>query len=279
MPSVALTKQQLQSAAGIELLELCQSVAEDGRIGKDEVVRLARWLRANRASDLPSVAYLSTTIEHIIADGKVSTDEVELLHKALESVLPPSVRGTAAATRRAVKQLDRVAEKASKARDRELQRDAARAAEPEDEFGFPAAGVRYEGRQRHIAAVVQPGIDATLERDPENPHSGSGTATRILVRGLEIGYVPGRVSCQLAPLLDEGMQYRARVEEVSGQDTLIPVVAVEVYRPDQNRGDARTAAVRRGYWAARARKRMLTQLGAVAVVGGVILVVVLIALL
>jgi hypothetical protein len=50
-PRLSLTKAQLESAPGAELLALCQSITSDGFLVKDKIVELTTGLRANRTSD------------------------------------------------------------------------------------------------------------------------------------------------------------------------------------------------------------------------------------
>ena len=69
-------------------------------MSKDEFIELTRWLRANRNSDLPSIAFLVATVEQIIADLKVTREEQARLYKAIETILPPEVRKQSAAKRR-----------------------------------------------------------------------------------------------------------------------------------------------------------------------------------
>jgi len=49
-----ITKLQRHTAAGAELIELCQTITEDGALTDDEVMRLKQWLADNRESDLPA---------------------------------------------------------------------------------------------------------------------------------------------------------------------------------------------------------------------------------
>ena len=45
---VSLSKKQLATAAGAELLKLCQTIKSDGRLSKDDIIDLANWLDANK---------------------------------------------------------------------------------------------------------------------------------------------------------------------------------------------------------------------------------------
>src|SRR4030042_3578660 len=89
---VSLTKSQRLSIAGVELLSLCQTITKDGSISDEEINDLNDWLKNNRSSELPSIDYLTTTIDNILADKKITKEERTELHKALEAVLPPEIR-------------------------------------------------------------------------------------------------------------------------------------------------------------------------------------------
>ena len=45
--TVALTKKQRATAAGLELISLCQTVTEDGSINEQEIRALMHWLADN----------------------------------------------------------------------------------------------------------------------------------------------------------------------------------------------------------------------------------------
>ena len=87
-PRVSLSKKQLETPAGAELLRLCQSIKSDGQLSKDDIINLATWLAANRQCGLPGMDYLYGVAERIVADKKVSVDEMKELHEAIEKVMP-----------------------------------------------------------------------------------------------------------------------------------------------------------------------------------------------
>jgi len=47
-PRVSLSKKQLETPAGAELLKLCQSIKSDGQLSKDDIINLANWLAVSR---------------------------------------------------------------------------------------------------------------------------------------------------------------------------------------------------------------------------------------
>jgi hypothetical protein len=74
-PRLSLTKAQLQSEVGAELLALCQTVTADGVLTKEETIELKAWLEEHRNNDLPAIEFLVATLERILEDGKVTTEE------------------------------------------------------------------------------------------------------------------------------------------------------------------------------------------------------------
>ena len=92
---VSLTRAQLQEGLGAELFSLCQGITADGSLSKGEIVALGLWLRDNRDAPLPGIAFLTATLDRIIADGHVTRDEQRELMEAIEKVLPPEARKTA----------------------------------------------------------------------------------------------------------------------------------------------------------------------------------------
>src|SRR5262249_18204968 len=89
---LSITKAQLQDGIGGELFSLCQGITADGKLSKDEIAALGSWLRENRDAPLPGIAFLSETLNKIVADGRVTREEQRELLEAIEKVLPPDAR-------------------------------------------------------------------------------------------------------------------------------------------------------------------------------------------
>lgn len=100
--SVSLTKKQLATAVGVDLLAMCQSITSDGSISSAEASALKRWLSNNADHDLPGISHLVPVVDRILADGIVTADEERELYSAIEAVLPPDIRGVAKSVRRDV---------------------------------------------------------------------------------------------------------------------------------------------------------------------------------
>lgn len=82
-----------------------------------------------------------------------------------------------------------------------------------DAFRTKIVGISFEGRQ-DVAAGLVPGTPLDLVRQPENPKDANAIA--VCLGALQIGFLRRQIAVHLAPLLDGGVRYRARVEHVTG---------------------------------------------------------------
>jgi len=94
-----------------------------------------------------------------------------------------------------------------------LERDAFAGIGERDSFPTKIMGVSFEGRQ-DIVAGLKPGADLFLERQPQNPVDANAIAVRYGT--LQLGFLRKQIAKHLAPLIDSGIPYRARVENVTG---------------------------------------------------------------
>ena len=80
-------------------------------------------------------------------------------------------------------------------------------------FHTKIAGVSFEGRQDIIAGLR---ADAALElrREPDNPHDPNAIAVHY--GNLQLGFFNKKLAAHLAPLIDAGARYRARVASLTG---------------------------------------------------------------
>jgi hypothetical protein len=224
MPRLSLTQRQRETEAGAELLNLIQTVTEDGHLSDEEVEQLRDWLRANEDAELPARDHLHAMVEQVLRDGQVTDNERRELYRALETVLPPDLRPIAKLRRQEREAEDRERRKDEKARDRERNTPIAR-------FNFMVAGVRHEGRAAIVARYVLPAHRAHLRRDPTNPHSRNAIEVRT-ADGHMVGYVPEDDARDLAPLLDAGAMYYADFTKILGRRQVpIPVVDCHLF-PD-----------------------------------------------
>jgi single-stranded-DNA-specific exonuclease len=97
-------------------------------------------------------------------------------------------------------------------------------------------GVSFEGRQDLVAGLV-PGLELELQRQPGNPHDGNAIAVHY--GALQIGYLRKQIAKHLAPVIDGGARYRARIEHVTGgRDGKNFGVNIRVDREMRARSDA-----------------------------------------
>lgn len=221
----SLTKAQRQTAAGAELIYLCQAYTQDGRLADEEISALRQWLVDQRESDLPALAFLTTTVEQILADGIVTPAERTALYKAIEMVLPPdirvSVRGTRAAAEAVAKEEARQQRDAARDRNRAI-----------NSWDFMVAGVLYEGRAAVVTQHANERDTAFLARDRSNKYSPHAVEVR-LSNGLQIGYVPEEFAIEVAHYLDRGHKHYAYIKKIlTGGRAPIPVVVAAVYEPN-----------------------------------------------
>jgi hypothetical protein len=225
---ITLTKRESTRAIGVELLELCSTITEDGTVTDEEIAGLRAWLKGHADADLPAITMLTCVVEQIIADGKITPDERSEIHRLLERVLPKELRETAQVQRRR-----REAEDLIEARKRAAEAEQERKKyAPAASFDFMVAGVFYEGRDRLVRAIARTDGAVFLLRDSKNQFSRNAVKV-ILGNGACIGFVPEEDAVAMAPLLDSGHKQRASIKKMwEGGRGLIPVVVAELYPPD-----------------------------------------------
>jgi hypothetical protein len=238
-----LTKSQFQTIAGADLLNLCQSVTEDGRLMDEEVTALKTWLEENKNTDLPSIEFLTTTVQKIIADGVVTKDERLLLYKAIEIVLPTEIRKEAKERRKEVESKDKILfrlnretqkqkEKEERERQRQLLLKEYERNHPLESANFMVAGVRHEGRPEIISRYAKPDEQVYLARDRNNKYSHNAIEVR-LGNGMQIGFVPEDDAIDLAPCMDEESKHYAYIKKIlTAGRSPIPVVQAYIYKTD-----------------------------------------------
>jgi hypothetical protein len=238
---VSLSKKQLETAAGAELLKLCQSIKSDGRLSKDDIINLANWLAANKQCGLSGVDYLYGVVERIVADKRVSADEMKELHVAIEKVMPSDARKGAAESRKAIEKAIKQKKKEIERAEREAEKQAERLKKEQERerrrqeranrlqgFHSKISGVTQRNddgsdRQTLIRDYVQPGMQLIVKREPDNPYDDCAISLWVKTRTLrifeserQIGYLNTCVASDLAPYLDKGGWTRITVKEVTG---------------------------------------------------------------
>lgn len=96
---------------------------------------------------------------------------------------------------------------------RYLDRDPFAGIGERESFPTKVVGISFDKRQA-TAAALEPGVDLDLRREPENPADAHAIA--VYYGNLQIGFLRRQIAAHLAPLLDKGILYRARVEHVTG---------------------------------------------------------------
>jgi hypothetical protein len=229
---LSITKLQRESAAGAELIALCQTVTEDGSLSSEEVAALEQWLVDHESTGLPARDYLFHTVRKIVADGKVTREEAKELYRAIETVLPVDVREPVRTRRQAVERDAAEQARAERETAKQAQREERERNRPVGSWNFMVAGTRYERRPYVIARYASPKDTVYLIRDRQNRFSRNAVEVR-LANGMHIGFVPEEFACDVAPLLDQGLPHEAFITKIlTGGRSPIPVVQAYLYRRD-----------------------------------------------
>ena len=148
-----LTKADLETPIGKELLGLCVEFTANGELNREKVIRLRRWLRENQAQDMLAIRYLCKTMRRITSDGVIDRDELMELYAAVEHVMHTAHRAIHQA--RSEKEVERRLHEA----DQELKRPT--------QDGFQT--LKNDGRLYHrivrVAGVSYPNDNGTSRQD------------------------------------------------------------------------------------------------------------------
>jgi single-stranded-DNA-specific exonuclease len=82
-----------------------------------------------------------------------------------------------------------------------------------DSFPTKIVGVSFDGRQ-NVAAGLTPGHELELRRQADNPVDPNAIA--VYYGNLQIGFLRKQIAKHVAPLIDGGIRYTARIEHVTG---------------------------------------------------------------
>ncbi|HTU81728.1 MAG TPA: DEAD/DEAH box helicase, partial [Candidatus Acidoferrales bacterium] len=80
-------------------------------------------------------------------------------------------------------------------------------------FHTKIVGVSFEGRQ-DVVAGLRVGAELQLVRQPDNPHDPNAIA--VFYGNLQVGFLHRAMAAHLAPAIDAGARYRARIEHLTG---------------------------------------------------------------
>ena len=225
---LAFRKKHTASGTVAELLTLLETVTGDGVVTEDEAKALKDWLDLNKAEQaIPGIEFLRTTVNQVLADGKVTPEEKMAVYKAVERVLPTEARRQARERRTAIEALEKVNRRDTRkaqSEQKRLERES-RLESP----NFMVAGVTHEGRAPIVRRHVRENAPAFLARDPGNPHDRNAIEIR-LDNGYHIGFMPRDCAESVAPLLDAGCRHKAYFTKIlHGRRAPIPVVQAYAY--------------------------------------------------
>jgi len=225
----ALTRPQLATELGAELLSLCQTVTADGRLAPEEIAGLQQWLSDAAAAEMQAARFLRGVIEHVLADGRITPEEYKEVYRAVEAVLPFEARQQAHAARQHAESSDLTVRAPTSTVTAAVAGAAQADPAPILDVTFMVAGVRQEGRPALIEQHASAGLAVTLDLAPAGSHSGEAIAVR-LPGGAQIGFVPAAESRQFVPLLQPGGHYSAHIVRIrSSGRSPIPVVQTRFF--------------------------------------------------
>lgn len=212
---------QQTTEACLELLAVCDTVAENGRLLPGEAAALGDWLAAYSESAFLSHDELANRVRRALGVGVITDSDRVAIRNAIDRLLPPDVRELVRTGR---------TKGSTRAHD-----DV-----PIDSYRFVVAATREDVRATHIARYAFEGDEVILIRVPAATHSRSAVLVRLLT-GFDIGYVPELDARSMARYLDENLPYSASVKRiVRGGRAPIPIITADFYR-----SDSRVEGVRR----------------------------------
>lgn len=119
-------------------------------------------------------------------------------------------------------------------------------------FYTKIVGVSFEGRQDSIAGLRE-GYALDLVRQPDNPKDPNAIAVRYGT--MQLGFLRAQIAKHVAPIVDAGTLYRARVASLTGADArgVHRGVNIFVWR-DRDGADERSSEQARAAWSGDARR-------------------------
>jgi hypothetical protein len=89
---LSLTKGQLASPIGQELLNLLSDIGKDGVLEYEELERLSGFLNCNKNCEIPGISFLFNLMIEVCEDQKITSEELVEIQLGIERVLPPATR-------------------------------------------------------------------------------------------------------------------------------------------------------------------------------------------
>jgi single-stranded-DNA-specific exonuclease len=120
-------------------------------------------------------------------------------------------------------------------------------------FYTKIVGVSFEGRQDRIAGL-QEGYALDLVRQPDNPKDPNAIAVRYGT--MQLGFLRAQIAKHVAPIMDEGVPYRARIASLTGAGAqgVHRGVNIFVWRERDGGAGERSAEEARAAWSGDARR-------------------------
>jgi predicted ATPase len=91
-PRVTLTKKNIESDIGAELLQLLEEITADGELSDEEITKLKKWLD-NIPSDanMYTISFLKEMIIDALKDGFIDQEERNQIHYGILRTLPKEI--------------------------------------------------------------------------------------------------------------------------------------------------------------------------------------------
>jgi len=225
---VFLTKLELATTVGKELLDLAVRITTDGKLDLVEIKELRGWLRQNiHNQSIAAIAYLHDIMTRITADGVIDRDELLELHVAVERVIPTSLRTPVlqARKKRETSRHDKLRER--RRVEKEKEKEAQRTLRAEEyalrmrlRHSFAkVVGVTFpndDGSERQkILKRCKVGDRLLLEHDPNNEYSSMAIDV-LRTNGQQVGHAPEYLAERIISELADGCGAVGVVTSITG---------------------------------------------------------------
>ena len=237
---VLLTKSELDTEAGKQLLELTVRIATDGKLDLDEIKELRSWLIANKVNNkLAAIGYLYDIMARITADGVIDRDELIELQLAIERVIPTTHRASVIQARKKREEVRRERLKEKRRIEKEQEKEE-RNRLREEEYArrmrlrhsfAKVAGVTFandDGTERQdIIKRCILGEQLLLRHDAYNEYCMF--ATQVLrTNGEQLGYAPEYLAERICCEIEDGDNVVALLTDVTGDTWDKPTSGVNI---------------------------------------------------
>lgn len=99
-------------------------------------------------------------------------------------------------------------------------------------YTINVAGVSWENRQ-DLIPKLKIGTEVELARDPNNQYDKNAIAVKA-EDGSQIGWIPKTVAEVLAPEIDAGIEWQAKIEQILGTEQQLKGVLIKLYLSRHN---------------------------------------------